>query len=80
MKKLELENYLRKGYDDTIQQLNYHLAKMQDVKNNQVRGTHEKMIVFYELNKKQIMQLLNRLTDDNVEEISQEFDNLKLPK
>lgn len=80
MKKVELENDLRNGYDSTVQNVNYHLAKKQDAKNNYISGTHEKMIVFHESNKIQIMQLMNRLTDDNVEEINQEFENLKTPK
>lgn len=66
MKKVELEYDLRNEYDYAIQQLNYHLAKKQDAKNNIVRGTHEKMIIFHESKKTQIMQLINRLTDDNV--------------
>ena len=80
MKKVELEYDLRNGYDYAIQQLNYHLAKKQDAKNNLVIGTHEEMGIFHESNKTQILLLINRLTDDNVDEISQEFENLKPPK
>jgi hypothetical protein len=45
-----------------------------------IKGTHEKMLIFHELNKMQIIQLINSLTDDNVDEISQEFENMKAPK
>ena len=80
MKKLELEYDLRTGYDYAIQQLNYHSAKKQDAKNNFVRATQEEMIIIYEWSKTHIMLLINRLTDDNVDEINQEFENLKAPK
>jgi len=80
MKKVELENDLRNGYDYNVQKINNHLAKKQDAKNNIVRATQEEMITFHEWNKTQIMLLINRLTDDNVDKINQEFENLKAPK
>jgi hypothetical protein len=80
MKKAELEFELRNGYDYNVQKISYHLAKKQDAQNNYIKGTHEKMLIFHELNKMQIIQLINSLTDDNVDEISQEFENMKAPK
>lgn len=80
MKKAELEYDMRNGYDYNVQQINNHLAKKQDAKNNIVRATQEEMIFFHVWKKTQISLLINRLTDDNVDEISQEFDNLKPPK
>lgn len=47
MKKEELEYDLRNGYDHAIQQLNYHLAKKQDAKNNFVKAKQEEMIIIH---------------------------------
>jgi len=45
-----------------------------------VRATQEEMIITHEWNKTQIMLLINRLADENVDEINQEFENMKTPK
>lgn len=41
------------------------------------RAFHEKIKIEYESEQRQIMQWLNRLTDDNTDEINNEFDNFK---
>ena len=80
MKKAELEYDMRNFYDYNVHNVNNHLAKKQDAKNNIVKATQEEMIIFHEWNRTQIMLLINCLTDDNVDEISKEFENLKAPK
>ena len=77
MKKSELEIELRNQYDHESGQLTYHTAKKIDANNNVIRASHEEMIELHQANQKKILLWLNRLTDDNTNEIEKEFRNWK---
>ena len=77
MNKAELTEKLINEHEKVNERLNYHLGKLLTPKSIAERDLHEKMKIKYELEQSQIMQWLNCLTDDNADEINNEFDNSK---
>ena len=76
MNKIELEGKLIDEYEKVSEKITYHIGKLIKPNSMKEKEMHEKMKINYETKHMQIKQLLNRLTDDNTDEIFNEFGNL----
>lgn len=77
MERSELEIELRNQYDYESGKLTHHMAKKVDAKNDVMLASHEEMIKFHKINQEKILLWLNRITNDNTNEIEKEFKNWK---
>jgi hypothetical protein len=75
MKRAELENKLTNAYDYANEQFKTHSGKLYDKHSNRIM--HEELAKYYETNAKQISLLILQVTNDNIEEISKELDEIK---
>lgn len=78
MKRDELENKLDTTRENAYERLVYHTGKMYDKHSD--RLMHEGLVKYYETNAKQILLLIHQLTNDNIDEIEKELEELLKPR
>jgi len=78
MKRDELENKLDSAYEYANQHLKSHAGKMLDKHSD--RLMQERLAKYYEENANQISRLITTLTNDNIEEINKELEELLKPR
>jgi hypothetical protein len=73
MKTIELENEILEEHEKTQRRLNYHIEKLLSPIPISEIIFHEEMKQLCESEKKQLVQWLNLLKDENLEDIKNEY-------